>query len=203
MGLAEALNLAVAHSYSLAGAKVRMDSAAHGVSTAVGNLLLHATLRSSKGTEISSPASLIDENTGVAVPKDRHYHTALTTSVMQTIFDASAFAEIKRTASVRDAATAAVASAQFTNSMDLITAYYSLIQNSMLLDLSNAYVRPRRQQRRRRARARPGAQRLDCRRRSPGQPRSDHDHLQSPDRRDTQKNRYSGRSGRRGAEHPR
>jgi outer membrane protein, adhesin transport system len=140
IGLDEALDLGRTRSYQLAAAQARLQSAERSVSAARGNMLPRATARSATGTEISAPGSRTDPDTGTSVLRSVHNRNDLTLSVTQPLIDAPAIAEIGRLKALKDVSLAAASGLKNTNTVDITTAYFNLIQNTLLLDLANAHI---------------------------------------------------------------
>ena len=140
ISLDEALDIGRSRSHQYAAAQARLLSAERSVDAARGSMFPRATARSSTGTEISAPASRTDPDTGVSVLRSVHGRTDLTLSLTQPLIDAPAIAEIGRANAIKDVSQATAFGIRNTNTIDITTAYYNLIQTTLLLELANAHT---------------------------------------------------------------
>lgn len=139
ISLGGAASLGYARSYAIAAADAGRSMAAAQHGAAIGGLLPQASARFAVGVERSSPASIIDTETGKVVAVDTHERRDLILTLSQPVLDWSALAALSRTRHARDAAGAAAQDARDEEGLRIAQAYFGLIQSCLGLKLLEDY----------------------------------------------------------------
>lgn len=107
---------------------------------AIGALLPQLDVRYAYGVERSSPASIVDSETGQIVAVDTHRRQDLIITLSQSLFDLSAVTNAVRTRHLRTAARAVAQGDQEDEGLRVAQAYFTLAQASLAMSLLNQHV---------------------------------------------------------------
>jgi len=140
MSLKTAAELAYERSYSIQAANAGATMAGAQREAAFSAMLPQVTGRYATGIEISSPASIIDTRTGQVVAVDKHHRRDLLLTVAQPLLDWQAMAAIARAQHVQEAAGYAAQDARDEEGLQIVQAYFGVIQATLGYKLLQDHV---------------------------------------------------------------
>lgn len=139
ISLEEALDRTVNNSYSFKAILAQTEGAGYARKAALGQLGPAVDVRTQRGREFSSPASIIDPDTGKAVLNSNHRRWDATVQLRQPLFQPGSYFDYKKTGRLADAADARREDARSMLYYTTIKAYFDLLKAYSLLSFAQAY----------------------------------------------------------------
>ncbi|HEY4317264.1 MAG TPA: TolC family protein [Herbaspirillum sp.] len=139
ISLEEALDRTVNNSYSFKAITAQTEGAGYARKAALGQLGPTVDVRTQRGREFSSPASIIDPETGKAVIASNHRRWDATVQLRQPLFQPGSYFDYKKTGKLADAADSRREDARSMLYYTTIKAYFDLLKAYSLLSFAQGY----------------------------------------------------------------